>query len=127
SNSNSNSNSLLGGLLTPPASGMRQTSPFPSSQPSQAQPTAFGSTGRRFTAQDLANRPRPPQAAAASKGKALAGAGHQSSPPLAPRRPLATAASSSRPVTPPMMRPSVYDEDAQAAEDFDDAGFFEED
>ena len=36
------------------------------------------------------------------------------------RRPLAD------PVTPPMVRPSAYDDDAQA-EDFDDAGFFEED
>ncbi|CAI4210966.1 unnamed protein product [Parascedosporium putredinis] len=41
-------NSLLGGLLTPPASGLRQTPPtaFPS-----AQPAAFSTGGRRYTGQ----------------------------------------------------------------------------
>ena len=106
-------NSLLGGLLTPPASHLRQTPPT-----QVKQPTAFSSTGRRFTAQDLANRPRAPPSTASSvsdnqKGKAPAG----QETPL--RRPL------SAPVTPPMMRPSAYDDDAQA-EDFDDAGFFED-
>ncbi|SPQ19615.1 f587c4b2-5b37-4028-a1a5-ad56ecb54262 [Thermothielavioides terrestris] len=119
------SSSLLGGLLTPPTSGMRQTPP---SQANKQQPTAFASTGRRFTAQDLANRPRPPPSTTAAgisstsatvsdeatKSQASAG---QKTPP---RRPLAG------PVTPPMMRPSAYDDDAQAAEDFDDAGFFED-
>ncbi|KAK4124963.1 hypothetical protein N657DRAFT_342561 [Parathielavia appendiculata] len=105
------SNSLLGGLLTPPTT--RQTSTTQAKQP-----TAFSSTGRRFTAQDLANRPKPPLSASASvsdahKGQAPAG---QETPP---RRPLAA------PVTPPMMRPNAYDDDAQA-EDFDDAGFFED-
>lgn len=106
-------NSLLGGLLTPPASHVRQTPPTQTKQP-----TAFSSTGRRFTAQDLANRPRAPPSTASSlsdnqKGKAPAA----QETPL--RRPLAA------PVTPPMMRPSAYDDDAQA-EDFDDAGFFED-
>jgi hypothetical protein len=117
-------NSLLGGLLTPPASGMRQTPPASSSAQAK-QPTAFASTGRRFTAQDLANRPRPPSvsASASARGKApAAAAGGRETPP--PRRPLGVVAG---PVTPPMMRPSAYDEDARAAEEFDDAGFFEED
>ena len=105
--------SLLGGLLTPPTSHLRQTPPT-------AQPTAFASTGRRFTAQDLANRPRAPGSVSSTpvqgdaKGKApviLDG--------TPPRRRLPV------PVTPPMMRQSAYDEDAQA-EDFDDAGFFED-
>jgi hypothetical protein len=119
-NNNSAASSLLGGLLTPPTA--RQT-PTPQTR----QPTAFSSTGRRFTAQDLANRPRPPLSASASisvsdgqKGKAPVGAGAgRETPP--PRRPLAAA-----PVTPPMMRSSAYDEDARAAEEFDDAGFFED-
>ena len=107
-------NSLLGGLLTPPASHMRQTPPSQA-----AQPTAFASTGRRFTAQDLANRPRPPSTSSSvsdgtQKGRAPAG------PETPRRRPLAAV-----PVTPPMMRSSAYDDDAQA-EDFDDAGFFED-
>jgi hypothetical protein len=119
-NNNSNhpaASSLLGGLLTPPTA--RQTPVTPQTK----QPTAFSSTGRRFTAQDLANRPRPPLSASASisdtqKGKAPAGAGAGRETP--PRRPLAA------PVTPPMMRSSAYDEDARATEEFDDAGFFED-
>jgi hypothetical protein len=120
------SNSLLGGLLTPPASHVNQTPTARSrqqQQQQQQQPTAFSSTGRRFTAQDLANRPRPPPRSSdspslsdSSQGKAPATV--QESTPR--RRPLAD------PVTPPMMRPSAYDDDAQA-EDFDDTGFFEED
>ncbi|KAH6628563.1 hypothetical protein F5144DRAFT_494713 [Chaetomium tenue] len=115
------SSSLFGGLLTPPASHVNQTPTARSrQQQQQQQPTAFSSTGRRFTAQDLANRPRPPPSSASpslsdsSKGKAPA---VQETPR---RRALAD------PVTPPMMRSSAYDDDAQA-EDFDDTGFFEED
>jgi hypothetical protein len=110
--------SLLGGLLTPP--------PQAKQQQQQQQPTAFSNTGRRFTAQDLANRPKPPTASASTptppplsdnqKGKAPETAGQETPP----RRALAP-----QPVTPPMMRSSAYDEDAQA-EDFDDAGFFED-
>ncbi len=112
-------NSLLGGLLTPPASHMRQTPPSQAAAKQQQQPTAFASTGRRFTAQDLANRPRPPSTSSSlsestQRGKALAG------PETPRRRPLAAV-----PATPPMMRSSAYDDDAQA-EDFDDAGFFED-
>lgn len=105
-------NSFLGGLLTPPASGMRQTPPTAQAK----QPTAFSSTGRRFTAQDLANRPKPPPSGSASS-KQEAKASMQSTPPR--RAPAG-------PMTPPMMRRSAYDADAQA-EDFDDAGFFDDD
>ncbi|KAM7208847.1 hypothetical protein V8F20_000725 [Naviculisporaceae sp. PSN 640] len=101
---------FLGGLLTPPASGMRQSPQAPA--PVGQQPTAFGSTGRRFTAQDLANRPRGASSLSTrQEGKMPV----QASPPR----------HSSGPMTPPMMRPSVYDADAQV-EDFDDAGFFDD-
>ncbi|KAK3298320.1 uncharacterized protein B0H64DRAFT_370826 [Chaetomium fimeti] len=126
------SSSLLGGLLTPPASHVNQTPTARArqqqqQQQQQQQPTAFSNTGRRFTAQDLANRPRPPPSSSSaspalsddssSKGKAPAAAAAAQETPR--RRPLAD------PVTPPMMRSSAYDDDAQA-EDFDDTGFFEE-
>ena len=103
---------FLGGLLTPPTSQAKQ-------------PTAFSSTGRRFTPQDLANRPRPPPALVAAnrknnssnqKGKAVA---REETPPP-PQQAIAG------PITPPMMQPSSYDADAQATEDFDDAEFFED-
>ncbi|KAK0615774.1 hypothetical protein B0T17DRAFT_497144 [Bombardia bombarda] len=112
SRTSSSPNTFLGGLLTPPASGMRQTPPAASTQ----QPTAFSNTGRRFTAQDLANRPRG--ISGVSSGSKQEGKMPSAETP--PRRSLPG------PVTPPMMRPSAYDSDAQA-EDFDDAGFFEED
>ncbi|GAB1312237.1 Myosin class II heavy chain [Madurella fahalii] len=111
SRSSTTANSFLGGLLTPPASGMRQTPPTAQAK----QPTAFSNTGRRFTPQDLANRPKPPPSAPASS-KQEAKASVQSTPP---RRALV------EPVTPPMMQRSAYDADAQA-EDFD-TGFFEDD
>ncbi|KAK3943109.1 hypothetical protein QBC46DRAFT_422265, partial [Diplogelasinospora grovesii] len=106
---------FLGGLLTPPASGMRQTPPAASSSSSAPQqPTAFSATGRRFTAQDLANRPRGPSSASTKQGGKL---------------PVREAPLSQRglsgPMTPPMMRRSAYDSDAQTG-DFDDAGFFED-
>ncbi|KAL2130919.1 hypothetical protein VTI74DRAFT_5788 [Chaetomium olivicolor] len=117
--------SLLGGFLTPPAS---RTPTAPTKQP-----TAFASTGRRFTAQDLANRPKPPPPAASlsapllensnpnQKGKAPAATRQEA--PSTPKR----AVAASGPVTPPTMRSSAYDEDARAAEEFDDAEFFEDD
>lgn len=104
----SSQSSFLGGLLTPPASGLRQT------PPSQSQPTAFSSTGRRFTAQDLANRPRGPSASLRQQEKMPS----RSTPPRRQSRGM--------PSTPPMMRSSAYDSDAHA-EEFDDAGFFEDD
>lgn len=106
-------NSFLGGLLTPPASGIRQTPPAESTR----QPTAFSSTGRRFTSQDLSNRPRNVSSASMSSRQE----GKMPARDTPPRRALGS------PMTPPMMRPSAYDADAQeAAEDFDDAGFFDD-
>ncbi|KAL2269524.1 hypothetical protein VTJ83DRAFT_1708 [Remersonia thermophila] len=128
--------SFLGGLLTPPASSA-QTKHQPQQQQQQPpQPTAFASTGRRFTPQDLANRPRAPSGMASTsssaKGKApmatSALATDAADAPEAPQTPLQEKAPllrSNGPVTPPMMRPSVYDDDAQV-EDFDDTGFFED-
>ncbi|KAK4229048.1 hypothetical protein QBC38DRAFT_508536 [Podospora fimiseda] len=112
SKSSPSTSSFLGGLLTPPASGVRQITPVAGAQAQQ--PTAFSSTGRRFTPQDLANRPRGPSSTSI----------HGVVAPIAstpPRRALAV----SEPVTPPMMRPTTYDSDAQI-EDFDDDGFFDE-
>ena len=106
SRSSPGQNAFLGGLLTPPASGLRQTPPAESG----SQPTAFSATGRRFTAQDLANRPKP------MATRAIGNIPVRGSP----------SRSSSAPMTPPMMRPASYDTDAQV-EDFDDAGFFDDD
>lgn len=115
--------SFLSGLLTPPATGVRQTPPSQGQgQGQDQQPTAFSSTGRRFTAQDLANRPKPPAASAAQQRQAQKMPVREGSP--APRQ---LAAFPSGPQTPPMMRPAAYDDDAMAAEDFDDAGFFIDD
>jgi hypothetical protein len=83
--------SFLSGLLTPPASSVRTPT---------TQPTAFKSTGRRFTAQQLANRPS--------------------------RRQEKMPARDGPPATPPMMRKASYDQDAQAG-DFSDAGFYDDD
>ncbi|KAH8882692.1 hypothetical protein GQ53DRAFT_602778, partial [Thozetella sp. PMI_491] len=104
SKSSPSQSSFLGGLLTPPASGLRQTPPGSSSHQ-----TAFSATGRRFTAQDLANRPKAPTTRAAGK-MPMRGS---------PSRP------GPGPMTPPMMRSASYDADAQV-EDFDDAGFFDD-
>ncbi|KAK3310275.1 uncharacterized protein B0T15DRAFT_386531 [Chaetomium strumarium] len=124
SRTGSSANSLLGGLLTPPASGIRQT---PTSQAKQ--PTAFSSTGRRFTARDLANRPRPPPSAPAPAPASASASDDNDTKDKAPERQETPPPPSRRllagPVTPPMMRASAYDDDAQA-EDFDDAGFFED-
>ena len=99
--------SFLSGLLTPPASGVRQTPP---SRSGQAQPTAFSSTGRHFTGEQLSSRSRGSSSAVA---KTVIGR-------TPPRRPSRT-----QPVTPPMMRPSAYDSDAHVDE-FDDAAFFDD-
>jgi hypothetical protein len=101
--------SFLSGLLTPPASSLRQTPPLGNSN---GQATAFGSTGRRFTAQQLANRPRGPSMTPRQQEKI----------PMrgSPRR------GAGPPATPPMMRKSSYDMDARA-ENFSDAGFYDDD
>ncbi|ROW10469.1 hypothetical protein VMCG_01635 [Cytospora schulzeri] len=115
SSSSSGQSSFLSGLLTPPATAVRQTPP--SSQNQGQQPTAFSSTGRRFTAQDLANRPKPPPAAVRMT----------TTQRQAQKMPVREEGSPAPRQTPPMMRPAAYDDDAMAAEDFDDAGFFIDD
>lgn len=100
--------SFLSGLLTPPASSVRQPSP------AGQQPTAFSSTGRRFTPQDLANRPKPQSQRQAQK-----------MPVRTSESPIRKQTLSDSPQTPPMMRSAAYDDDA-LAEDFDDAGFFDD-
>ncbi|CAJ2504292.1 Uu.00g116860.m01.CDS01 [Anthostomella pinea] len=103
-------NSFLSGLMTPPASNVRNT---PQAEHSQPQPTAFGNTGRRFTAEQFANRSRgPPMSSRQAEKMPIA-----STPP--PRQ------EERNPQTPPMMRSGSYDADAQV-EEFDDASFFDD-
>jgi hypothetical protein len=109
-------NSALGGILTPPSSGLRQTPPT-SSVGESAQPTAFSSTGRRYTAQQYANT------RIATSG--LSSRQAQKQPLGAPLPTFRHAQSDQGPVTPPMMRSSAYDADAHAQE-FDDAGLFDD-
>jgi hypothetical protein len=99
--------SFLGGLLTPPASSARQGTP-------PAQPTAFGSTGQRFTTSQLANRPRTtPRQPTPMRGS--------------PAKSRQSGGGPGRgPSTPPMLRKGSYDADARA-EDFSDAGFYDDD
>ena len=95
--------SFLSGLMTPPASSLR-TPPSGNA----GQPTAFGSTGQRFNAQQLANRPRT------------------MTPRRAEKMPMRGSPRKGVPSTPPMMRKASYDSDARA-EDFSDAGFYDDD
>jgi hypothetical protein len=94
---------FLSGLLTPPASGMRQT------PTAVSQPTAFSNTGRRFAAEPSLNR-----RSSSSADKAVLG-----------RTPPRRQSRGQQPTTPPMMRPASYDSDAHV-EDFDDAAFFDD-
>jgi hypothetical protein len=109
SNSPVNS-SFLSGLMTPPST---------NSQISSRQPTAFGSTGQRFTSAQLANRTRVAPHQALSKPHDT---GSQRS---SPRKPALM--SGGMPSTPPMMQKASYDLDARASEDFSDAGFYDDD
>ncbi|TGJ85637.1 hypothetical protein E0Z10_g3088 [Xylaria hypoxylon] len=110
SNSVSSQNGRLSGLMTPPASGIRNT---PKAEPSQPQPTAFGNTGRRYTAEQFANRARGPSATARqAESIPLA----STPPPPEDRK---------EPRTPPMMQSNSYDDDARM-EEFDDASFFDD-
>ncbi|CZR63548.1 related to myosin heavy chain [Phialocephala subalpina] len=104
-----NQNSFLSGLLTPPASTARQGTPPTTlrhslSTSSNEQPTAFGSTGNKMTMAQARSMPRQPVRASPAKSR-VGAAG---------------------PSTPPMMRKSSYDADARA-EDFSDAGFYDDD
>ncbi|KAK8102752.1 myosin class ii heavy chain [Apiospora sp. TS-2023a] len=113
--SSGSQNSFLSGLMTPPASGLRTT---PSTEPSKMQPTAFGNTGRRFTAEQFAQRSRGPSMTARQTEKMPLAV----SPP--PPRQMADF---DGPVTPLMARSGGYDADASRIEDdFDDAGFFDD-
>ena len=104
-------NNLLGGLLTPPASGLRQPSP----EDSRSQPTAFSATGRRFASQGhIPSRPRGPATISHLAGKMPA-----------PPEPQPHQQEDEEPQTPPMAASNSYDSDAQL-EDFDDHGFFNE-
>ena len=104
-------NNLLGGLLTPPASGLRQ----PSSEDGRPQPTAFSATGRRFASQGhIPSRPRGPSTISHLAGKMPAHA-----------EPQPHQQEDEEPQTPPMAASNSYDSDAQL-EDFDDHGFFNE-
>ena len=110
SNSLSSQNGLLSGLMTPPTSGIRNT---PQAEPSQPQPTAFGNTGRRFTAEQFANRTRGSSTTPRPADRTLLA----STPPPRQER--------KEPRTPPMMQSHSYDDDAQM-EEFDDASFFDD-
>lgn len=108
SRSNSTSqNKPLGGLMTPPASSVRQAPPVDN----KPQPTAFASTGRRFPSQSHA----PGRARGASNTSQRAEQAIVTPPPIE---------SEDEPMT-PMMRTSGYDSDAQPG-DFDDNDFFED-
>lgn len=102
-------NNYLSGLMTPPASGIRNTPP---AQQNQIQPTAFGTTGRRFTAEQFAARSQG-QSMTARRAEKMP---RINTPPQQERR---------QPVTPPMMRSGAYDSDAHV-EEFDDASFFDD-
>jgi hypothetical protein len=111
-----NSQSFLSGLMTPPASSARTPG---GSMPAGPQPTAFGSTGQRFTREQLANRPTNMSAR------------QQGNMPMrgVPRRESGLSGGGMAggvPSTPPMMRKSSYDADAMAG-DFSDAGFYDDD
>jgi hypothetical protein len=113
-------NSLFGGLMTPPASSLRNTPPANSAAGPSQQPTAFASTGRRLTSSQQragSTRSRGPSMASKQEEKRPLGG-------TPPRRALSSSLVA--PVTPPMMRSAAYDSDAQA-EDFDHAGFFDDD
>ncbi|KAI0487231.1 hypothetical protein F4859DRAFT_247607 [Xylaria cf. heliscus] len=110
SNLVSSQNGLLSGLMTPPASSIRST---PLAEPSQPQPTAFGTTGRRYTAEQFANRARGPSITSRQAEKMPLA----STPPPRQER--------KDPRTPPMMQSNSYDDDARM-EEFDDASFFDD-
>ncbi|KAI1120543.1 hypothetical protein F5Y10DRAFT_283209 [Nemania abortiva] len=110
SNVVSSQNGLLSGLMTPPASGIRTT---PQAEPNQPQPTAFGNTGRRYTAEQFANRVRGPSVTTRQAERMPLA----STPPPRQER--------KEPRTPPMMQSNSYDDDARM-EEFDDTSFFDD-
>ncbi|KAH7372104.1 hypothetical protein BKA64DRAFT_586888 [Cadophora sp. MPI-SDFR-AT-0126] len=124
--------SFLSGLLTPPAStsarGAASGEMSGLGSGSGKQPTAFGSTGQRFTSAQLANRPRNLSGQRGTQGRQPTGAGLRGSPAKSAKGSGSVAANRGMggvPTTPPMMRKSSYDADARA-EDFSDAGFYDD-
>ncbi|PFH58605.1 hypothetical protein XA68_13465 [Ophiocordyceps unilateralis] len=105
-----NASSALGGLLTPPASSVRLSPPLVGNRP---QPTAFSSTGLRYTTQTGRARGQSNE----SHRSDMTAARLTSPPRHHPERMQA--------MTPPMMRDPGYDSDAQPG-DFDDQDFFED-
>ncbi|KAI0021349.1 hypothetical protein F4780DRAFT_285863 [Xylariomycetidae sp. FL0641] len=106
--------SLHSGLMTPPASGIRTT---PSAEQSQYQPTAFGNTGRRLTAEEFTGQP-PGSSLSARQAEKM---------PLATTPPHKQASrQEARGPSTPLMHPTAYDNDARGVEDFDDASFFDD-
>jgi DNA repair exonuclease SbcCD ATPase subunit len=99
---------FLSGLMTPPASNLRRSPHGGGNE----EPTAFANTGTRFTAQQLANRSRTLTPRAREK-QTIRGNPRNST-------------IGGQPETPPKMRKSSYDNDARA-EDFSDAGFYDDD
>lgn len=102
----------LSGLMTPPASNIRQ-SPLMDAKP---QPTAFGSTGRRYPSQGNSSGPEQQQQRRTSMTQRQA----EKMPAQGVTSPQEEQ---EPPQTPPMMRTAAYDSDAQSG-DFDDDGFF---
>lgn len=103
---------MVSGLLTPPATALRQ----PPTPDSHQQPTAFSSIGRRFTGQSIQDRTRTDS-----------NVSHRSDKRPFQDLPLRRQELAAEPVTPPHLgHQNVYDEDAQPG-DFDDHDFFEED
>ncbi|UKZ71553.1 uncharacterized protein TrAtP1_012507 [Trichoderma atroviride] len=107
-----NGGGMVSGLLTPPATALRQ----PPTPDSHQQPTAFSSIGRRFTGQSVHDRTRT-----------NSNVSHRSDKRPFQDLPLRRQELAAEPVTPPHLgHQNVYDEDAQPG-DFDDHDFFEED
>lgn len=108
-------NSPLGGLMTPPASNVRQ---YPIDN--RPQPTAFSNTGRRYPSHGSTGSSSRPRG---SSSISRQGETPQITEPFP--APQEQVVEEEEPMTPPMMHPHVYDDDAQPG-DFDDDGFFEE-
>ena len=131
----------LGGLMTPPASGFRHTS----LGDQRSQPTAFASTGRRYTAQGSSASERPRGGSSSSRRPSDIGRRTSTSSTKIEKLPLTEESLPLRaeevvdeedeqdeeqggpeiPMTPPISSNS-YDSDAQPG-DFDDHDFFDDD
>jgi hypothetical protein len=124
--SKAGSSGFLSGLLTPPTSSVRQSTNGATATSSSSQPTAFSSTGRRFTPQQLANRPVRPGSVTPRRSDKLPmrGSPMRSTSRSGSVNPLGK--DNVAPQTPPMMSRGEYDDDAQE-EGYSDAGFYDDD